>query len=449
MSMAADNAVQNPKIKGGIHPPLRKNTAEMETVVMPVPEKVTISMSQHLGAPCTPTVKVGDEVFVGTKVGDSDKFLSVPIFSSVSGKVSAIKKMQLPRRSVVECVEITSDGEMKLDPELKPPVITNTDEFIAAIKQSGLVGLGGAGFPTWIKLSLKDKQVDTLIINAVECEPYITSDYRQIIENTDDVINGILAVKKYINIPNVIIAVKDDKVKAISLLKDRLSKLPENESQGISVKPMRSIYPLGAEKILIYLLTGRQLTTTPPQIPADVGCVVMNISSVSNVSEYLRTGIPLIKRRITIDGSAIANPQNVMVPIGTSMKELLEFTGGFKVPPGKIISGGMMTGATMDHTDVPTMKSDNAILALSIKDSYYSPEMNCIRCGRCINACPMNLMPTILEDHYKANNADKLAKGGAMTCMECSSCSYVCPSHRPLLHTMKLAKDVVRAASSK
>ncbi len=440
---ALSNKCKNPNVGGGIHPPQMKNTAEMETAIMPTPPKVNIAMSQHLGRFCEPTVKVGDEVFIGTLVGDSQEFLSAPIYSSVSGKVTALKTMLLPRKSLVEVLEITSDGRDMLDPDIKPPVVENREDFIAAVKKSGLVGLGGAGFPTWIKLSPpKGKEIDTLIINAVECEPYITSDYRQVLESPDDVIEGTAQVIKYLNIPQTYIAIKDDKVKALAKLEEALAKQPEEIKSRIEIMPFRSVYPLGAEKVLINLITGKEINIR--QIPADVGCLVLNVTSASFIAQYLKTGIPLVKRRVTVEGTAIANPQNVLAPIGASIKDIIDFTGGFKVPAGKIISGGLMTGATIDRQQVPLLKSDNAILALCVNNSNHPAEMNCIRCGRCIEACPLRLMPTYLEDMLKADNIAGLNRGGVINCMECGSCSYVCPSHRQLLQTMKLAKDRVR-----
>ncbi|MEG1501041.1 MAG: electron transport complex subunit RsxC [Clostridiales bacterium] len=431
------------KMSGGIHPPQRKNTAEMPTKTMPSPEKVSIVMSQHIGAICEPTVAVGDEVFVGTVVGNTDKFVSVPIHSSVSGQVCLIRNMLLPRKSIVTIVQIASDGKDTLDPGIKPPKINSKEDFIAAIKSSGLVGLGGAGFPTWLKLSPPpEKHIDTLIINAIECEPYITCDYRQAIEGSDDLMAGIAAVQKYLDIKNIIIAIKDDKKEAIGSLQKSLEKVAENVRSTTLIRPLKSVYPLGAEKVLIKILTGKEMMLN--KIPADVGCLVMNITTVSFISQYLKTGIPLTHKRITLDGSAILNPQNVMVPIGTSIKDLINFTGGYKTPAGKIIAGGPMTGIAIDSQHVPLMKPDNAVIAMSIKDAGHEEFTNCIRCGRCNDACPMNLMPSSLEDKLKANDSEGLKKHGALVCMECGCCAYVCPARRPLLQTMKLAKERAR-----
>ncbi len=435
------------KGRGGVKVDHRKNTAELEIIDMPIPAQVILPMAQHIGAPCTPTVKVGDVVSVGDKIGDSDKFISAPIHASVSGTVKAIGNVRLPNGSVVQGVTIESDGEMRVSESVKPPKVDTLEEFIAAVRESGLVGLGGAGFPAHVKLNVpKDKNVDTLIINAAECEPYITVDYRECIENSWDILSGINIIKDFLGINNVIIAIENNKPKAFEVLK-RIADTDNHSGDAIKIMELESKYPQGAEKVMVQSATGRKVP--PGKLPADVGCILMNVTSVAFVAKYLKTGMPLVSRALTVDGSAIAEPKNVRVPIGTNIGEIIDFCGGFKEEPHKIIAGGPMMGLSIVGTDLPISKSNNALLAFTEKDAELTEESDCIRCGRCAAACPMNLMPTVILRHAKAGNAEEVEKSGVMVCMECGSCSYSCPAKKPLVQNMRAAKALLREAGAK
>ena len=432
------------KVRGGVKVDHQKNTAEAEVVRIPEPQKVVLPMQQHIGAPCTPTVKVGDTVAIGQIIGDSDKFVSAPIHASVSGKVSAIGNVKLPNGAVVQGVTIESDGERRLYDGIEPPKADTKEEFLKAIRASGLVGLGGAGFPTHVKLNVPpDKNVDTLVINAAECEPYITVDYRECIDNSWDILSGIHIIKDMLGIENVIIAVENNKPKAFEVLK-RIADSDNYSGDHTKLMSLESRYPQGAEKMMVQSATGRKVP--PGKLPADVGCIVMNVASVAFVARYIKTGKPLVSRSLTVDGSAIAEPKNVRVPIGTSIADIIDFCGGFKEEPRKIITGGPMMGLSITGTDLPVIKNNNAILAFTEKDAKLMQEGDCIRCGRCAAACPMSLVPTLIERYTKAGDTDALKKIGVNVCMECGSCAYSCPAKKPLVQTMRAAKAFLREA---
>lgn len=429
--------------------PHRKNTKDMETVEMPVPATVTILMSQHIGAPCTPTVKVGQQVYVGTVIGDSQAFVSAPIHSSVSGKVKKIDTVVTSNGANTQCVIIESDGEQTPDPEIKPPVVENDDDLIKAIRASGLVGLGGAGFPAHVKLNPAPEvkaKVDTLVINAAECEPYITADVREIIENSWDIMAGIYTVAELLQVKEAIIGIEDNKPEAIKIMQDIAAK-DDDKGDIVKVKVLPSRYPQGAEKVLIEQCTGRQVP--PGKLPADVGVVVMNVASIAFLARYLKTGMPLTTKRITVDGSAVNELKNVRVCIGTPVKDVIAFCGGYKGEPGKLLYGGPMMGTPIISDELPILKNTNAILAFNREDAQSLEESACIRCGRCVNACPMNLMPTMLEQYTEIKNVEMLNKYNVMTCMECGSCSYVCPANRKLVQSIRIGKAIVRNSSKK
>ena len=411
----------------------RKGTAASQTVTLPLPEKVTIPMLMNMGAPCTPLVKPGDAVCVGQKIGDTDAFMSVPVHSSVSGKVTAVSDIKLSNGNVCKAVTIETDGEQTVSEEVKPPEINSAEDFIKAIRESGITGLGGAGFPTHIKLSTKSA-VDTLIINAAECEPYITSDHRQMLEDGDSVIDGILTVMKYLKIGSAVIGIESNKPDAISLMTEKTKSHPE-----ISVKVLPSIYPQGAEKVLIYNTTGR--IVMEGQLPADAGVIVMNVSTAAEISHYLKTGMPLTQKRITVDGDITAKPCNVFAPIGTPFSDILSFAQCDTSRLKKLIAGGSMMGACAFNPDTPVVKGTNAILAF---EKYSEPVVtNCIRCGRCIKACPFRLMPTELEKAYLRRDIASLKTLKVTLCMNCGCCTYVCPAGRKLAETNQLAKALI------
>ena len=424
-----------------------KNTAETEVVRIPTPSKVVIPMSMHIGAPCEPVVKVGDEVAVGQLIGDTDKFVSAPIHASISGKVTAVGDIKMPNGTMSKAVTIESDGEMRLWEGIKPPVVETREDLIKAVRNSGLVGLGGAGFPTHVKLSFDpSKNIDTLIINAAECEPYITVDYRECIENSWDILSAVYTIKEILGFKQVIIAAEDNKPEAFKILK-RIADDKTDVNDEVRLMVLKSKYPQGAEKMMVQSATGRQVP--PGKLPADVGCVVMNVASVAFISRYLKTGKPLVSRSLTVDGSAIAEPKNVRVPIGTNIGDIIEFCGGFKTAPGKLITGGPMMGLAIVGTDFPVLKQNNAILAFSEEDALLKEETDCIRCGRCAAACPLSLTPVNIVKAAKAKDVEKLNKAGAMVCMECGSCAYSCPAGKPLVQYMRLAKAIIREESAK
>ncbi len=435
------------KGKGGVAVAHNKLTAEKETVRMPVPEFVTLPMLQHIGAPCTPTVKKGDYVGVGQIIGDSDKYVSAPIHASVSGKVISVQDVKLANGKMAPAVTIESDGEMKLFEGICAPTVNNKAELIKAVRESGLVGLGGAGFPSHVKLNTpEDKEIDTLIINAAECEPYITVDYRECIENSWDIMSGVYTLQEILGFKRVVIAVEDNKPEAIKILKD-IADNDIDRGNAVRLMSLKSRYPQGAEKMMVLSATGRKVPAGG--LPSDVGCVVMNVASTAFIARYLKTGKPLTSRSVTVSGSCIANPQNVRVPIGTIFSEIIDFCGGFTEEPYKILSGGPMMGTAVTGTDVPLLKSNNAILAFSKNGARIKPERECIRCGRCHTACPMSLIPTQIEKYASLGDAEMLSKLGTSVCMECGSCAYSCPAGKPLVQHMRLAKDVMRKAGVK
>lgn len=429
--------------KGGVHPSQAKNTMECATIKMSIPEKVVIPMVQHIGAPCQVLVKKGDAIKVGQVLGNSDAFVSVPVHSSVSGTVTSVTERIISGSKPVVCVEIKPDGLQEVSEDVKAPVVDSKENFLKAIRDSGLTGLGGAGFPAHVKLNPpKDARIDTLIINGAECEPYITSDYRECMENTENIIEGINHVLKWTGIPKALIGIEDNKPEAIKKLKNAVESM-----NNITVHSLKSRYPQGAEKMLIKTLTGREVPSG--KLPSQVGCLVMNVASVAFVSEYLKSGMPLIKKRVTVDGSSVKTPMNLEVLIGTPIGDVFEFSGGFISEPTKLIMGGPMMGVSLYSDEIPVMKYTNALLALNEKDGKIPEENVCIRCGRCVNVCPMNLLPFDIDRVVKANQYDSLDKYNIMDCIECGSCAYACPSKRMLAQSVRLGKDILRRVAKK
>lgn len=421
----------------GIHLPHRKNTAALSPVRMPVPKSVTIPMSMHIGAPAKPVVKVGDEVKVGTLIGEAGGFVSAPVHSSVSGKVTAIGNVWMSNGSESVAVTIESDGQMLTDESCTPPDVHDYDSFIAAVRASGAVGLGGAGFPTAVKLDVKDtSRIETIILNGAECEPYITSDTRTMIDNAALVSEGIELLKKYLDAKNIIIGIEKNKPEAIAEMK-KLESDP-----AVSVKVLPSIYPQGGEKVLVYHCTGK--VVGEGKLPIDVGVVVMNVTTLAFIANYIKTGVPLVEKVLTVDGSAVTEPKNVIVPVGAAISEVFEFCGGFKSEPGKVLYGGPMMGLSVKRLESPVLKNNNALIAFEEKDAHLPEPTNCIRCGRCVRACPMKLMPLDFGRGLALRDYDLLEARKVNLCMECGCCAYVCPTNRPLVENHKLAKAALR-----
>ena len=434
---------------GGAAVPHHKNTWELPTATMPPPERVILPMQQHLGAPCVPTVKKGDTVFVGTVVGDSDAYVSAPVHASVSGTVEELTTVMLTGGQMTQAVVIRSDGKMEKDPAIYPPAaITTKEELAAAARSAGLVGLGGAGFPAHVKLNVPEgKQIDTLIVNVAECEPYVTSDHREALENGKNVLEGIYKVKEILEVQRVLIAVEDNKPDVIQRLSEIANDPQRDPLDQVRVLPLKSRYPQGAEKVLVQACTGRKVPEG--KLPADVGCLVMNIGSISFLASYMRTGMPLTLKRVTLDGSAIAHPQNVIVPVGTPIKDVVAFCGGYKAEPKKLIMGGPMMGVAITSDELPILKQNNAILAFDAREAALRQPTACIRCGRCVAACPMQLMPTKLEQAAERKDTEALQSLHVMTCMECGCCSFSCPAGRRLVQAIRLGKSYVRKAGGK
>ncbi|MBE6788875.1 MAG: electron transport complex subunit RsxC [Ruminococcaceae bacterium] len=412
-----------------------KNTAAMPTKVMPTPKTVLIPMLQHIGRPCDVIVSVGETVLRGQKIGDSDQFMTAPIHASTSGKVTAIRDIMTAAGQYVPAVEITSDGEDKAI-EATPYEVTDLPSLVAAARELGMVGLGGAGFPTSIKLNPKNiDEVDTLIVNATECEPFITSDHREMLESPDDIVEGIELVKKAMGIEKAFIAIESNKKDAIALMKQKAD-------GKFEVKVTPSTYPQGAEKVVIYNCTGR--IVSEGQLPADVGVIVLNVTTLGNLIRGIKTGMPLTHKRVTVSGDCVKEPANVYVPIGTSMNDLVDFCGGTVGTVDKLLMGGPMMGISISNGKHPVIKNNNAILAISAKLSFSPDPHPCIRCGKCTQACPFGLMPTVFEHAYEDGDFDLLEKQKVNVCMECASCAYVCPAKRPLVQINKLAKAALR-----
>lgn len=430
------------RIHGGILLPHFKNTAESETVVMPPPERVYIPLSQHIGAPCTPVVKKGDAVFVGTLIGEAPSFVSAPVHASVSGTVADVKEYS-QNGCPVMCVEIESDGKMTPDPQLKPFEVHTAADIAAAARACGLVGLGGAGFPASVKLTPNDKvKLDTLVVNAAECEPYLTADYRECMENGADIVEGVYLLRELLGLERVVIAVESNKPRAIEKLFEIAADRRDSDDT-VKLMKLPTSYPQGAEKVIIYSATGR--VVPPGKLPADVGCIVMNITSIGTLYRFIRTGMPLVAKRLTVEGNAVNTPQNILVPIGTRIREVLAFAGGVAEDAACITAGGPMMGNPVTDPDSVIEKRNNGLLVT--RERPRETVTACIRCGRCAAACPMKLSPAAVETAYKHGLSERYAGLGVNICMECGSCAYVCPAKRPLTQVMRTAKAEMRRNS--
>jgi Na+-translocating ferredoxin:NAD+ oxidoreductase subunit C len=433
------------RFRRGIHPPENKNTMDYPTVRLDSFRMVQIPMSMHIGVPCEVLVKPGDEVKVGQLIGDSQAFMSAPIHSSVSGTVLAVRKVVASSGVSVEVVEIESDGQFTPHESVVPPVVNDRQSFVDAIHRSGLVGLGGAGFPTHVKLCPPaGKEPDLLVINAAECEPYITSDYRQCLEHPDEIIGGILDVMKWLEIPKAVIGIEDNKKPAVRILRFHIDRLGCKDR--ITVKILKTMYPQGAEKTLIHHAVGRIFPSGG--LPHDVGVLILNVSTTRFIERYLKTGMPLVRKRITLDGGALVLQCNVNVPMGAMVADIIESVGGVKEEPAKVVMGGSMMGVAMDRLDFGVIKGNNAILVLDSKEAAIPVETQCIRCSRCIDACPMLLLPTTIDLLARNKDIEELKRHHTMDCFECGCCAYVCPAKRYLVQSIRYGKFLIRTEPS-
>ena len=423
-----------------------KHTAGCATEKMAVPETVCISMAQHIGAPCKPLVAKGDHVKVGQKIGDTEAFVSAPIHSSVSGTVKEISSMRSMAGGEDQVIIIETDGKQEVSEDIAPPVLESQKDFVAALRASGLVGLGGAAFPTHIKFNPKNlDEVDTLIVNGAECEPFITSDHRLMLEDTEFIIKGIEATVKYLDIKNVYIGVEENKPDAISRLREVIEK--KGLSGTIEVKTLKARYPQGAERVMVHEITGKTLNAGV--LPAELGVLLSNITSIAFIGQYLETGRPLTTKRITVDGNAIAEPKNIIVPIGARIADVAAACGGYKAEPRKILMGGPMMGRAVYSDEFPIVKNNNAILIFDGPQALIPEETGCIKCGMCLRACPFDLMPVSMVEAYERKDVDRLKRLKVTECMECGSCSYICPARRPLSFTHKMAKGFLKEVAGK
>ena len=414
-----------------------KNTARLAPKRIPVPKRVYIPMAMHIGAPATLTVSRGDTVKVGTLIGDGGMGLSSHVYSSVSGTVVKIDEIISIAGKHVPTVVIESDGEQTLDENIAPYEVNTKEEFLEALRKSGIVGLGGAGFPTPIKLNVDNTRVDTLIVNGAECEPYITSDTRTMLDNADDVAYGISLIKKFREIDRVILGIEKNKPECIRAMRNATRNM-----EGVSIKALPSIYPHGGEKVIAYHTTGRVV----PQggLPIDIGLIVVNCTTVATIAKFIRTGMPLVEKCVTVDGSAVKEPQNLIAPIGMPVGELIEHCGGFREEPRKILYGGPMMGIALADPASPILKQTNAVIFMGESEATPPPVTPCIKCGACINACPFSLDPVAISKAHKANEPEMLQKLRVDLCMECGCCSYVCPAKRNIVQRNKMAKTMLR-----
>ncbi|NLY90142.1 MAG: electron transport complex subunit RsxC [Firmicutes bacterium] len=431
--------------KKGIHPPTNKDlTASSPVEEMPLPSQVVLPLGQHIGAPAEPLVAVGDEVATGEKIAEAKGMVSVPLHASISGKVAAIEPRPHVCGSMAPAIVIEGDGADRLAPGLSANRRLEelaAEEIKALMKEAGLVGMGGAAFPTHVKYNPPAGKVDYVLLNGAECEPYLTCDHRLMVEKADDVILGLQAFMKAAGAPRGVIGVEANKPDAIAALRQAAAGLP------VTILPLKVKYPQGEEKMLIYAATRRVVPAGG--LPAEVGVIVNNVATAAAFGYYLRKGIPLVSRIITVTGKGVRNPKNLLVRIGTLLEEVIAYCGGFTEAPGRIILGGPMTGPAVYRLDLPVMKGTSGVLVQTRAEVEKPRVLPCIRCGKCGAACPYNLLPNYLSDYAEHAKLPEAEKYGIMDCRECGACSYVCPSRRPLLQNIKNAKQKIMAARKK
>lgn len=432
--------------KGGAHPyDGKKMSRECPIEILNPGDTLVYPLSQHIGAMAKPLVKAGDRVLVGQKIAEKGGFISANIHSSVSGTVKAIEKRLVATGGMVDSIIVENDGMYE---EAAPifsgnPDELSKDEIIKIIEEAGIVGMGGAGFPTNVKLSPKNADIiDSIIVNGAECEPYLTSDYRRMVEQTDKLVKGLKIVLKIFPDAKGYFGIEDNKPEAI----DALLKATENEDR-IEVVPLKTKYPQGGERSMIYAVTGRKINSK--MLPADVGCIVHNVDTIYAIYNAVYNGKPLIERIVTITGDAVRTPKNFQVRIGTSFRELIDAAGGFTTEPEKIISGGPMMGFSFFNIDVPVVKGSSSLLAFIKDDVSHEEPSACIRCGRCAAACPEHLLPMKLAALAGQNEPEEFKKLGGMECVECGCCSYVCPAKRQVTQSVRSMKKLIIASARK
>ncbi len=432
--------------KGGVHPFEGKELAKDQPIVEVLPKgDLVYPLAQHIGAPASPIVAVGDKILKGQKIAEAGGFVSSPIYASASGTVKAIEPRRVAVGDMVKSIVVTNDGEFAEAGYSPCDNVTalSTQEIIDRVKEAGVVGMGGAGFPTHVKLSPKEPdKIEYIIANCAECEPYLTADYRRMLENPQELIEGMKIILQIFANAKGILGIEDNKPDCI----EKLSAMVKDEPR-IEVCPLQTKYPQGGERQLIYAVTGRAINSG--MLPADAGCIVDNVETIIAVYNAVKLGKPVTSRISTITGDAVAKPGNYLYSIGTSYAELIEAAGGFKTQPEKIISGGPMMGFAMFGVDIPTTKTSSSLLCLT-KDEVAEIEPSaCINCGRCVQACPELLVPSRLAKFGDNGLSGEFEQWNGLECIECGSCSFVCPARRQLAQSIKTMKKQVLAAKRK
>lgn len=427
--------------RGGTHPPGNKNLSSEQSIeVLPAPEIVRVPLCQHLGAPSKPSVSKGDRVTRGQEIGTQNGFISLPTHSPVNGTVKSIEEFPMPHRRTgpVVVIETESEDGGQVFEKWDDYRSHSPAEIIERIKMAGICGMGGASFPTYVKLSPPpDKNIDTLIINGVECEPYLTADYRLMLENPDDIILGMEIMAYALGVEKYLIGIEINKPDAIKIMEER----------GCSVLPLKVKYPQGAEKQLIDAATGREVPVG--RLPLDVGVVVQNVGTAAAVVKAVRDGEPSLRRIVTVTGRGVESPANYDVCVGTLFSNLIEESGGYTEDVKRLISGGPMMGISLYTDEVPVTKGTSGVLALTGAEVRDVAEGPCISCGKCMDACPLKLAPSMIASAAENEKWDLAKEYGALNCMACGTCSYVCPAGRYLVHYIKRAQEAIRANRGK